>query len=283
MTSLIEKYEFFIFDCDGVIWRGLEPLPGANELINKLESLNKGVIYVTNNSTKTKQCLADTISNVVGVTVKNPMSLYSSGTALADALKKKMKPGEKVYLIGSKGVADIMDDSEIDYIGFGSDMNPCLHTEFKDFKPDPDVKYVVAGFDPYFNYTKMSKAFIYINECKAEYLVSNLDVRYPLSKDRTLPGTGSLLNGLNHALGFAPIVMGKPSSSLYDLICSDHKITDNSKVLMIGDNLLTDIQFGINSGIDTCLVLSGITTRDMVLEDGAPQPSYIVDSVADIA
>ena len=282
VSELSGQYDVFIFDCDGVLWRGLEPINKAADLIKKLNSLNKLIIYVTNNSTKTKHTLMENIWKILDVSVKDSMSMYSSGTVTAEVLKKKIKPGEKVYLIGSAGFSKVMDECGIAYIGAGADMDPCVQADFKDFVPDPTVKYVVGAFDPHFNYTKMTKAFIYVKECGAEYLVSNLDTTYPLSTERCLPGTGALLSGLHTALGIVPKVMGKPSSSLYEQICADHKITNHSRVIMVGDNLSTDIQFGINSGIDTCLVLSGVTTKEMAALEGVPTPTFIRDSVADI-
>ena len=66
------------------------------------------------------------------------------------------------------------------------------------------------------------------------------------------------------------------------VISADHNLQDKSKVLMVGDNLSTDIQFGINAGIDTALVLTGVTTRDMLNKEGCVKPTYVLDSIADI-
>ena len=276
--SFVEKYDVFLLDCDGVIWTGKDAVPGAADVITKLMALNKRVMFVTNNSTKTRQILVDQIQSVLGISGISGDVCYSSGIATARFLKDKLQEGEKVFIIGSEGFSQVMTENGIEYIGLGLDIEPINFKEFGNFKPDPSIKYVVGGFDPYFNHTKMTKAFIYIREGGAKYIATNLDIVYPLSKDRLLPGTGSVLAGLNHALGTLPTVIGKPSSVFFDVISKDHGITDKSRVLMVGDNLLTDIQFGCNSGIDTALVMTGVTTKEMLSEPGA-KPTYIMDSM----
>lgn len=280
--SFIEKYDVFLFDCSGVLWHGKDPIPNSKKVVEKLLSLNKLVIFVTNNSAKTRIAMKNCINETLGISVSLDV-LYSPGVSLASYINKRIKPGEKVFLIGSNGLAEIMDEFKIDYIGFGQDMDPHNFSEFAEFKPVPSVKFVVGSFDPYYNYTKLVKAYIYITECGAEYITTNLDLEYPLNELRTLPGTGQLLSGLNLATNSNPKVMGKPSSLLFDLICNDHSIHDKSKVLMVGDSLLTDIQFGINSKIDTALVLTGITKKGMISERTLDSgPTYVLNSIADL-
>ena len=256
-------------------------IPGAAETIKKLLSRNKKVIFVTNNSTKNRETIKDCIDRVLGIDMPVQF-LYSSGIALASYLKERINPGEKVYLMGTDDLSKILDKHDIDHIGVGSDMDPCSFHDWDKFIPDPCVKYVIGSFDPYFNYTKLVKAYIYIKECAAKFIVTNQDIVYPTSKDRTVPGTGSLLSGLTNAVEAHPTVVGKPSSTYYDIIRKEHNITDADKVLMVGDNLHTDIQFGINAGIRTALVLTGVTDRSMLEEAQSPKPTHVLDSLADL-
>ena len=280
-SSLITKYDVFMFDCSGVLWHGKHPIPGAAKLIERLLSQNKKVIFITNNSAKTRQVMKNCISEVLGISVPLEV-LYSPGDSLASYIKPRINKGEKVFLIGSQGLAETMDENEIDYIGYGHDMEPHKFAEFAKFAPDPSVKFVIGSFDPHFNYTKLVKAYIYIRECGATYIATNLDLEYPINGHRTIPGTGRLLSGLNLATGSTPLVMGKPSSHVFDLICDEHNISDKSKVLMVGDSLGTDILLGINCGIDTALVLTGITTKEMLSKSSNSSPTYVLDSIADI-
>ena len=279
--SLIDHYDTFLFDCDGVVWRGLEQVSGASHVLNHLISLNKNVIFVTNNNTKTRKTFRDSVKSILGISVSND-KLYSSGITAGLYVKRNIKPGEKIFLIGTKGLSETMEESGVEHIGYGCDMDGSYFTDFVDFVPESNVKFVVGAFDNYCNYAKIAKAFIYIKECGAEYIATNLDLTCNISKTRQLPGTGSVLAGLTQSLGVQPKVIGKPSTIMFDVISADHNLQDKSKVLMVGDNLSTDIQFGINAGIDTALVLTGVTTRDMLNKEGCVKPTYVLDSIADI-
>ena len=278
---LSDCYNTFLFDCDGVVWRGLEQVPGASAVLNRLLDLNKNVIFVTNNNTKTRKSFRESIERILGISVSND-KLYSSGITAALYVKSKLQPGEKIFLIGSKGLSENMDDNGVEYIGYGCDMDASYFTDFLEFMPESNVKFVVAGFDCYLNYAKMTKAFIYIKECGAEYIATNLDLTYTVSDTRILPGTGSTLAGLTQSLGVQPTVIGKPSTIMFDMISADHSLNDKSKILMVGDNLLTDIQFGMNSGIDTALVLTGVTSKDMLNQKDSAKPTYVLDSITDL-
>jgi 4-nitrophenyl phosphatase len=281
MVSLTDRYDTFLFDCDGVIWRGVDPVPGASDVINNLLDLNKNVIFVTNNNSKTRKSFQETVKTVMGISMPFD-KLYSSGITAALYVKKKLMPGEKIFLIGSKGLSENMDENDVEYIGLGCDTEACFFYDFADFVPEDGVKFVVGAFDCYMTYSKMAKAFIYIKECGAEYIATNLDLNCNISKTRVVPGTGSVLAGLSQSLGVQPMVIGKPSTMMFDMISADHNLQDKSKILMVGDNLATDIQFGINSGIDTALVLSGITSRDALNNENSIKPTYVLDSIANI-
>lgn len=278
--SLVDKYDVILFDCDGVLWRGLSEVPGAADTLKKLISLGKKVILVTNNNSKTRKSYRDTVKRILDLSLPDEQ-LYSSGISAGLYVKKRLNSDEKVFLIGTDGLCNTMNECGVNYIGFGVDMEGCCFTDFTDFVPEKNVKFVVGAFDPYFNYAKMAKAFIYIRECGAQYIATNLDLRYNVSKERIIPGTGSVIAGLTESLGVKPIVLGKPSPLMYEMISSDHKINDKSKVLMVGDNPLTDIQFAVNVGIDSALVLSGITPSDG-LQDMNVKPTYILESVVDL-
>ena len=276
-----EGYDTFLFDCDGVVWRGSNPVPGASETLKHLISLNKTVIFVTNNTSKTRTRYRTRFKEVLDLDVSENQ-IYSAGITAALYVKQKLKLGEKIFLIGSQGLSEIMDETDVEYIGHECVMEGSYFTDFLDFVPDGCVKYVVGALDGYFNYSKMAKAFIYIKECGAEYIATNLDMNHCLNSCRMLPGTGAVLEGLSQSLGMQPKVLGKPSSLMFDMICSDHKIENKSRVLMVGDTMQSDVQFGINSGIDTALVLSGITSKDTLLEETSIRPTFVIDSISDL-
>lgn len=276
--KLIEQYDTILLDCDGVLWTGPDPVPGAAATLTTLHSLGKQIIFVTNNSTKNSQLLLSAFEEKLGITNVKASHVYSSGMAAASYLKKRLAPGEKVYLIGSPGFRSILEQQGIEYIGYGALENRQV-AEWSTWTPDPAVRYVAGGMDLNYTHTKMTEAYLYIKECGAVYVASNVDMTYPMT-NRTLPGTGAVLAGLTAVLGIQPIVTGKPSGIMYDIIAEDHSLTDRSRVLMVGDRLDTDIQFGINAGIDTAMVCTGVSGASEITE--ACRPTYLLDSVVDL-
>ena len=281
--AICENYDVFLFDCDGVLWHGKHEIEGAADVIRYLYNHGKRIFLVTNNGTKTRKILLETVENVLGIKDFPSESMYSSGIATVKYLKSIIQPKEKVFLIGSLGLKQLMDENGINYIGYGH-LEPRTFTDFGDFELDPLVKYVVGSFDPYANHNKITQAYLYIKENNAQYIASNMDKRFPFSATRTLPGTGAILAGLNQTLGYGPVIIGKPSSIFYDIISSDQKLPDKSKVLMIGDNLNTDIMFAKNSGIDSALVLTGVVKpEDARNRDSlSVKPTFIIDSVRNL-
>lgn len=275
------QYDVFLFDCDGVVWKGGETIPGAPEVIKTLVSLGKTVIFVTNNTSTTLSAYLQRFKDQLGVCLSKDQ-IYSSGIATSHYVQQKLLPNEKVFLIGSQGLSRIMDEVGVKYIGYDDKMNTADRDSLANYVPDEQVKIVVGAFDCCYNYNKMAKAFVHINECGAEYVATNLDMNHALADGRLLPGTGAVLEGLSQSLGITPKVLGKPSSDIFKIIHADHKIPDKSRVLMIGDSLKSDIQFGINAGVDTVLVLSGITSRRDVDNQDFIKPTYIIDSIVNL-
>ena len=278
LMKIFERYDTILFDCDGVLWTGMDPVPGAADALNKLRDLGKKIIFVTNNSTKNEALLLSAFDERLGIADIEGSHVYSSGMSAASYLKKRLKAGEKVYLIGSPGFKSIMEENGIDFIGYGPLENRQV-PEWASWEPDPAVKYVAGGMDLHFTHTKMTEAYLYIKEFGATYVASNVDMTYPMT-NRTLPGTGAILSGLTASLGIKPIVTGKPSKTMYDIISEDHDLGDPERVLMVGDRLDTDIQFGINAGVDTVMVCTGVSAVEEITEEC--RPKYVLDSVVDL-
>merc|ERR1712130_123888 len=150
-----------------------------------------------------------------------------------------------------------------------------------DLQPEEGVKAVIVGFDRYFNYLKMSYAFHYLHkDPDCLFIATNRDRTYP-SANGLMPGSGTLVRAIEEGVGRAPVVTGKPSPILMDVVRSRVPDMDASRTLMIGDRLDTDIQFGNNAGVKTLLVLSGVSSRTTV-DESATKPTYILDSIADM-
>ncbi|KAF9045284.1 p-nitrophenyl phosphatase [Panaeolus papilionaceus] len=271
--KILDDYDTWLFDCDGVLWRGDHLIEGVTEVLGILRQQNKKVVFVTNNATKSRKSYRSKFDQL-GVDV-HVDEIYGSAYAAAVYLSSvvKLPKEKKVYVIGMAGLEEELRDEGIAYLG-GTDPNDNTLEPFdlSKFSPDPDVAAVVCGLDMKINYTKLSKAFQYLNgnpDCL--FIATNEDSTYP-SAAGLLPGAGSISAPLRFALNRNPICTGKPASTMLD--CVKAKVHfDPQRTIMVGDRLNTDILFGQNGGLKTLLVLTGITSEEEVF---GPKPSSIV-------
>ncbi|GBG75089.1 Phosphoglycolate phosphatase (PGPase)-like protein [Chara braunii] len=152
-ASLIDSVETFIFDCDGVIWKGDKLIEGVPETLDFLRAKGKRLVFVTNNSTKSRKQYGKKFSSL-GLEVGEE-EIFSSSFAAA-AYLQSIKFDKKVYVIGEVGILEEFDLAGIEYIGGPADASKAI-----DLSPgvllehDHDVGAVVVGFDRYINYYKI--------------------------------------------------------------------------------------------------------------------------------
>lgn len=161
----------------------------------------------------------------------------------------------KVYVVGMAGLEHELASEGISHIGGSNEEDNTLEPfTLSEFEKDPAVAVVLCGLDTSINYTKLCKAFQYV-QGGAEFLATNVDSTYPV-KGGLLPGAGSLSAVLSRALGREPLSIGKPGKTMLDCIKAKHEF-DPARTIMIGDRLDTDIMFGKNGGVSTLLVMTG--------------------------
>ncbi|KIM82733.1 hypothetical protein PILCRDRAFT_820034 [Piloderma croceum F 1598] len=282
--DLLEKYDTWMFDCDGVIWSGDHSIDGAIEALDMLRSRKKKVLFVTNNATKSRKKYK---SKFDGLGIEAHVDeIYGSAYASAVYISSVMKlpKDQKVYVIGMSGIEDELHDEGVSFVG-GTDPADCTLEPFSlaNFTLDTKVGAVLCGLDMKINYTKLSKAFQYLTRNPGcQFLATNEDSTYPTS-DGLLPGAGSISAPLRYALDKDPISIGKPASTMLD--CIKAKVNfDPKRTIMVGDRLNTDILFGQNGGLATLLVLTGITTeQDITGQKASPIiPDYVTASIGDL-
>eukprot|EP00164_Ancoracysta_twista_P001902 GFYU01002498.1.p1 GENE.GFYU01002498.1~~GFYU01002498.1.p1 ORF type:complete len:310 (+),score=66.08 GFYU01002498.1:96-1025(+) len=287
--TLLEKYDAFMFDCDGVLWRGADPIPGAKETLEMLMSAGKKVFFVTNNSTKSREQYTGKFKETLGVQVPKESifgSAFAASTKVA-SLPNFNKETQKVFIVGDDGIAIEMEEQGIKYIHSKTAIGQKHMTgkEIAAYKLDPTVGAVVVGMDFEFTYTKCAIALRYLRENPDILFVStNQDVTFPFSKECLLPGSGCVVNMIASGSGRTPINCGKPETWLFDIAVQQFGL-DKSRIMFVGDRIDTDIVFGNTGGVSTFLVLSGITTTEFLTTTpptGVCQPDYIVESVADL-
>ncbi|KIK96075.1 hypothetical protein PAXRUDRAFT_139268 [Paxillus rubicundulus Ve08.2h10] len=281
---LLEKYDTWMFDCDGVLWHGDRPIEGAVEVLDILRKRGKRLLFVTNNASKSRKSYKGKFDQL-GVEARVD-EIYGSAYAAAVYISSVMKlpKNKKVYVIGMSGIEEELREEGVSFIG-GTDPadNTLEPFSLTNFTLDPDVAAVLCGLDLKINYTKLSKAFQYlIRNPDCLFLATNEDSTFP-SADGLLPGAGSISAPLRFALERDPISVGKPAKTMLD--CIQAKVHfDPERTIMVGDRLNTDILFGQAGGLATLLVLTGITLKEDITGPNASTivPKYITESIGDL-
>mmetsp|Transcript_10783 Transcript_10783/g.22140 ORF Transcript_10783/g.22140 Transcript_10783/m.22140 type:complete len:362 (+) Transcript_10783:31-1116(+) len=283
--QLLSTVDVFIFDCDGVIWRGDSLIDGIPETLEKLRSAGKKCFFVTNNSTKSRAGYKKKFDSL-GLDVAAE-EIFSSSFAAAAYLEQskflEKKKGKKVYVIGEIGICDELDMIGVPYIGGPADegKQPEMVSGAK-VDHDHDVGAVIVGFDRHINYYKIQYAQLCINENEdCEFIATNLDAVTHLTDAQEWAGNGSMVGAIKGCTGQEPNLVGKPSPLMIDYIAEKEGL-DRSRICMVGDRLDTDILFGKNNGLKTCLVLSGVTSEEKLLgPENEVAPDFYADSIAD--
>ena len=268
--QLLNNVDNFLFDCDGVIWHWPRAIAGSVECINKLKEIGKRCFFITNNSTKTRESMIDMFTKI-GVKGVEENDIVCTSWLLAGYLKS-LNFTNKVYMIGSPAMAKELDKCRIEHIGLGK-----KHVEegeqgtfdyTSSIRIDPDVKCVAVGFDHFFSYPKMIEATTYAyKKPDVLFIATNDDAVFPNGPHShvALPGTGTFVNALKTSIGREPLLLGKPSNAMWEVLVRTHQL-DPTRSCMVGDRLDTDIAFAANSSLGYSLaVLSGVTDEAEIM------------------
>ncbi|MEV0649245.1 HAD-IIA family hydrolase [Phytomonospora sp. NPDC050363] len=248
--------ECWLSDMDGVLVREGIPVPGAKEFINRLKETGRRFLVLTNNSIYTPRDLHVRLRNT-GLDVP-PEAIYTSALATADFLNTQ-RPKGSAYVIGEAGLTTAL--HEIGYV-------------LTDISPD----YVILGETRSYSLGAITRA-IRLVDAGARFIATNPDATGP-SPEGIQPACGAVAALITKATGVEPYFVGKPNPLM--MRSALNKVEGHSEsTAMIGDRMDTDIVSGMEAGLETILVLTGITGRTEV--DRFPfQPNRIVNSVADL-
>ena len=258
MLETIRAKKGFICDMDGVIYHGNEVLPGVKEFLDWLYKNDKKFLFLTNSSERSPMELSQKLSRM-GLSV-DESHFYTSALATAHFLKHQ-KPGCSVYCIGEAGLYNALYNA-------GIVMN--------DVNPD----YVVVGETQTYNYQNICKAVKLVNN-GAKLIGTNPDMTGPTEGNVIVPACRALIAPIELATGKSAYFLGKPNplmmrTGIRLLDC------DTKDTVIIGDRMDTDIIAGIESGVDTVLVLSGVTSREE-MELMPYTPRIVLSGVGEIA
>ena len=241
---------------DGVLVHEGRALPGAADVIKQWKEEGLRFLVLTNNSIYTPRDLAARLK-ATGLAIPEE-AIWTSALATADFLHSQ-KPKGNAFVLGEAGLTTAM--HEIGYVM--TDVNP---------------DYVVLGETRNFNFDSLTKAIRLINN-GSRFIATNPDATGP-SADGVLPATGSVAALITKATGKDPYIVGKPNPMMFR--SAMNKINAHSETTgMIGDRMDTDIVAGIEAGLHTVLVLTGIAD-DAEINKYPFRPNEILNSIADL-
>ncbi|MBI9103796.1 MAG: HAD family hydrolase [Spirochaetales bacterium] len=246
----------FICDMDGVIYHGNRLLPGAKLFVDWLTAEGKPYLFLTNASERSPRELHEKLARL-GVDVPTE-NFYTSALATAAFLASQC-PGGSAYVIGEAGLINALYD-----VGFT--MN--------DVNPD----YVIVGESRNYNLDTLEHAVNLVLK-GAKLIGTNPDLTGPVEKGIT-PATGALISPIELATGSKAYFVGKPNP-LMMRHARRRLDTRREETVIVGDRMDTDVLSGIEAGLETVLVLSGVSTRE-TMNKFAYRPNYVLDGVGDI-
>jgi NagD protein len=246
----------YLIDMDGVLVKGNTMIPGAHQFINRLRTAGAKFLVLTNNSRYTPRDLAHNLQTI-GLDIPDGQ-IFTSAMATARFLHAQ-RPGGTAYVIGDSGLTSAV--HEIGYII--TEHNPA---------------YVVLGETMSYNFDMLTKATRLVAG-GAHFIATNPDPSGPTS-DGMVPSCGAVAALIQRATSKNPFFVGKPNP-LMMRSALNYMAAHSEDTIIIGDRMDTDVVAGVQSGMDTILVLSGITRMDEI--GRYPYvPTRIADSVADI-
>lgn len=246
----------YLIDMDGVLVHGQRPIPGAAEFIETLKKRGHKFLVLTNNSKYTPKDLCHRLEKA-GLDVGQE-NIFSSAMATAHFVQSQ-KPEGSAYVVGETGLYQALHDVRYHL------------TEY-----NPDV--VIIGEMESYSYDKIIAAMQHILN-GVPFIATNPDAAGP-SETGMVPACGAIAALIEKASGYSPYFVGKPNPLMMRLGLR-HLNEHSENAVMIGDNMETDIRVGLESGMETILVLSGVTTRE-IIKRFPYRPIQVLNSIADI-
>ena len=276
--TLLDEYDNFVFDCDGVLWSGdLGLLPGTRSFLGELRRRGKKSLFVTNNSSKSRSEYQKKFQGL-GLDVAADEIVPSSFVA-ARWLRGARPSLEAALVIGQAGVRDELEAVGIEAIRCEAGA-AFSEATFASTTPNPRIGAVVVGADPSFDFSALAQASLCLELLPDCLFVATNGDDYDVVGQRRLPGAGCLVAAVERACGRAPdAVVGKPSPDLARYLLSDFGL-EPARTLMIGDRMDTDVALGHAMGAGSLLVLTGVTTAQQAAQavHGTPTCPSLVTS-----
>jgi len=238
--------QLVILDLDGVVYRGDRPVEGAAELVVRLHGAGLLVRYATNNSMSTRSAYAERLRGM-GIAA-DAAEIVTSTSATIDHLRRHEPQVRTVLAVGADGMVEELRTA-------GYEVFRAADAE------DRRVDAVLVGLDPDFDDRRLAAAAREVR-AGARFIATNADARYPTPTGFG-PGAGVMVAAIRDASGVEPLVIGKPEPAMFHAIL-DATGVGPMEALVIGDNPDSDIRAAHRAGIESVLVLTGVTASDAV-------------------
>jgi 4-nitrophenyl phosphatase len=249
-----------LFDMDGVLYRGMEALPGVNELLAFLAEQKVSYACITNNASRTREQFSTKLRQM-GIAVPAER-IITSATATSIWLRTRTPRGTSVFAIGMDGLRN------------------ALFADGYFVEQAQEPQYVVVGADFEITYAKLKTACLAIR-AGATFIGTNPDTTFP-SEEGIIPGVGAFILALEAASGVKSTIIGKPERGMFDAALQMLGIRAE-QTLVVGDRLDTDILGANRAGIPVAMVLTGVSTRaDLDASAGGPRPSGVFQDLPEL-
>ena len=227
----------YIIDLDGTMYRGSTNIDGAREFIDYLHSKNLPYIFLTNNATRTKKQAKEHMLNLGFKDIKEE-DFFTSAMATAQYIAKNYTE-KKCFMLGESGLEEALKDCNLELV-------------------QENASFVVVGLDRNATYKDYSKALHHIL-VGAKFIATNPDRL--LANNGTFDiGNGAVIDMLEYASGVEAIKIGKPYQTILNILLEEKKLKKED-IILLGDNLETDIKLGYDARIETIMVCSGVHTE----------------------
>src|SRR5436190_17938822 len=269
------RLRLVIFDLDGVVYRGLQPIPGAARVIGGLHARGALVRYATNNSMATREAYVERLA-AMGVRAATA-EIVTSTSATVGYLRHHLPDVRRVLAVGSPAMIselraaglEVIPVEEVAHVGYQGES----------LADPPDT--VVVGLDQAYDYQRIAVAATAVRD-GAAFIATNADLRYPTSRG-FLPGAGSLVAAISAASGgIEPIVVGKPEPTMFLEILEDAGVEPEAAAV-VGDNPDSDILAAHRSGVFSVLILTGVADAEAAERlSGEREPDLVVGDHAEL-
>lgn len=251
-SALRDTYDLAMLDLDGVVYVGRDAVPGAAERLAEARAAGMGVAFITNNASRPPEAVATHLGEL-GVPAE-VADVVTSAQAAAAVLLERLGEGARVALLGGEGLRVALTERGLTIVGV-----------------DDEAEAVVTGYGPDVPWGEIMRAAVRIRD-GLWWVASNTDHTIPTPYG-VAPGHGVLVDTLRRFAEVEPVVAGKPERPLLD---ETVRRMGGERPLMVGDRLDTDIAGAHEVGIDSLLVLTGVTgVAELVAAQAEERPSYV--------